>query len=126
MMHMPFDITLRWSDGQRAMVVSGELTLETATAVRALLEIVCANDATEVELDLRDLTFIDSTGIGVIMLARKACAGRGCGFFLIPSKAPQPARVWALSGLQDLVSWREGPAPSSSSARELDPPPFRG
>ena len=117
-MHTPFDITLRWSDGQRAMVVSGELTLETATPVRDLLEIVCANDATEVELDLRDLTFIDSTGIGVIMVAKKACAGQGCGFFLIPSKAPQPARIWELSGLQNQVSWREGPAPSSSSPRE--------
>jgi anti-anti-sigma factor len=117
-MQMPFDITLRWSDGQRAMVVSGELTLETATVVRALLEIVCANDATEVELDLRDLTFIDSTGIGVIMVAKKACTAHGSGFFLIPSKAPQPARIWELSGLQDQLSWREGPAPSSSSPRE--------
>jgi anti-sigma B factor antagonist len=115
-MQTPFDITLRWSDGQRAMVVSGELTLDTATVVRALLDIVCANDATEVELDLRDLTFIDSTGIGVIMVAKKACAGRGCGFFLIPSKAPQPARVWEQSGLRSQLSWREGPAPSSRSA----------
>jgi anti-sigma B factor antagonist len=125
-MQMPFDITLRWSDGQRAMVVSGELTLETAKVVRALLDVVCANDATEVELDLRDLTFIDSTGVGVIMLAKKACALRGCGFFLIPSKAPQPTKVWALSGLQDLVGWREGPAPSSGSACEADPPSFHG
>ncbi|HEY2180728.1 MAG TPA: STAS domain-containing protein [Solirubrobacteraceae bacterium] len=117
-MHTPFDITLRWSDGQRAMVVSGELTLETAAVVQALLDIVCVNDATEVEFDLRDLTFIDSTGIGVIMAAKKACAGSGCGFFLIPSKAPQPARIWELSGLQDQISWREGPAPSSSSSRE--------
>jgi anti-sigma B factor antagonist len=115
---MAFDISLRWSDGQRAMVVSGELTLETATVLRSLLDIVCANDASEVELDLRDLTFIDSTGIGVIMVAKKACAARGCGFFLIPSKAPQPARVWELSGLKNQLSWREGPAPSSSSARE--------
>jgi anti-anti-sigma factor len=125
-MHTPFDITLRWSDGQRAMVVSGELTLETAAVVRGLLDIVCANDATEVEVDLRDLTFIDSTGVGVIMMAKKACAGRDCGFFLIPSKAPQPARVWAVSGLQGLISWREGPAPDSSSACEADPPSFRG
>jgi len=115
-MQTPFDVTVRWSDGQRAMVVSGELTLETAAVVRALLDIVCANDATEVELDLRDLTFIDSTGIGVIMVAKQACAGQGCGFFLIPSKAPQPARIWELSGLQNQLSWREGPAPSSSSA----------
>jgi len=115
-MDMPFDITLRWSDGQRAVVVSGELTLQTATVVRGLLAIVCGNDATEVELDLRDLTFIDSTGIGVIMMAKKVCAERGCGFFLIPSKAPQPARVWQLSGMQDQLSWREGPAPSSGSA----------
>jgi anti-anti-sigma factor len=112
-MQVPFDITLRWSGGQRAMVVSGELTLETATVVRALLDIACANDATEVELDLRDLTFIDSTGIGLIVVAKKACAERGCGFFLIPSRAPQPARVWEVSGLQNLLSSREGPAPSS-------------
>jgi anti-anti-sigma factor len=117
-MQMPFDITLRWSDGRRAMLVSGELTVETAKVVRALLDIVCANNATEVELDLRDVTFIDSTGIGVIMVAKKACAGRGCGFVLIPSKAPQPARLWELSGLQDRLGWREGPAPSSSSTCE--------
>jgi anti-sigma B factor antagonist len=112
-MQVPFDITLRWSGGQRAMVVSGELTLETAAVVQALLDIACANDATEVELDLRDLTFIDSTGIGVIVVAKKACAARGCEFVLIPSRAPQPARVWEVSGLQKLISSREGPAPSS-------------
>lgn len=117
-MQTPFDITLRWSDGQRAIVVSGELTVETATVVQGLLDIACANDATEVELDIRDVTFIDSTGIGVIMVAKKACAGLGCEFFLIPSKAPQPARIWELTGLQDQVSWREGPSPSSSSTSE--------
>jgi anti-sigma B factor antagonist len=111
-MNTPFDVTLRWSDGQRALVVSGELTIETATVVRGLLDVVCANDATEVELDIRDVTFIDSTGVGVIMVAKQACLGRDCGFFLIPSKAPQPARLWELSGLQDQLSWREGPAPS--------------
>jgi anti-sigma B factor antagonist len=118
-MHVPFDITLRWSDGQRAMVVSGELTLATAPVAQALLDIVCAHDATEVELDLRDLTFIDSTGIGVIMVAKKACARHGCGFFLIPSKAPQPARIWEVSGVQNEFSWREGPAPSGPNSPTL-------
>ena len=117
-MHSPFDITLRWADGQRAIVVSGELTVETATPVQALLVIVCAHDATEVELDLRDLTFIDSTGIRVILLAKKACAQRGCEFFLIPSKAPQAVRIWEVSGLHEQLGWREGPPPSSTPTRD--------
>jgi anti-sigma B factor antagonist len=117
-MHTPFDITVRWCDGQRAIRLSGELSLATASAMRSLLEIVCAHGATEVELDLRDVTFIDSTGIGVIMMAKKACAARACGFFLIPSKVPQTVRMWEVSGLQDRLSWREGPSPSPSSTRE--------
>ena len=117
-MHTGLDITLRWVGGQRAMVVSGELTVETATPVEALLSIVCANEATEVELDLRDLTFIDSSGIRVILLGKEACAQRGCEFFLIPSKAPQTARIWEVSGLRERLSWREGPPPSASPRRE--------
>ena len=117
-MHTGLDITLRWVGSQRAMVVSGELTVETATPVEALLSIVCANEATEVELDLRDLTFIDSSGIRVILLGKEECARRGCEFFLIPSKAPQTARIWEVSGLQEQLSWREGPPPSASPRRE--------
>jgi anti-sigma B factor antagonist len=116
--HTSLDITLRWSGRQRAIVVSGELTVETATPVEALLSIVCADDAAEVELDLRDLTFIDSAGIRVILLGKAACAERGCEFFLIPSRAPQAARIWEVTGLREQLSWREGPPPGAFPRRE--------
>jgi anti-anti-sigma factor len=59
----------------------------------------------ELVIDLRALTFIDSTGIHSILRARAACAENQRGFSLIRGRAAVH-RVFELSGLADRLPFR--------------------
>ena len=52
-------------------------------------------------LDLRQLDFVDSSGIRQLLAARRR-AGRACRRFLLVRGGPPVQRVMALAGLQDV------------------------
>jgi stage II sporulation protein AA (anti-sigma F factor antagonist) len=72
-------------DGDRHIIaLAGEFDLATADGVGRELEEVEATDARILVLDLRELEFIDSSGLQVIVMAHRRQAGR-----LIVVKGPQ-------------------------------------
>jgi len=68
---------------------------------------LCTGDALEIELDLREVTFIDSQGLRAILAAREACASHQAEFFLIRGNHPAQQRLFEITGLLDLLPWRE-------------------
>ena len=92
-------------DGRRRVAVSGEIDLQTAPALEAALDEACAMRAT-IELDLHEVSFIDSTGIRAILTAKAACAEHDVELLMVPSRHQAPRRVFELSGLLDLLPWR--------------------
>jgi anti-sigma B factor antagonist len=87
-----FRLTARDLDrGFRELKVEGELDLAVADRLK---ERIAASGGRPVLVDLGECTFIDSTGIAVVLLAR-----RGGGRVAIHSPSEQVMRVLEVSGL---------------------------
>jgi anti-anti-sigma factor len=66
-------------DGWTVLTVSGEMDLVTAPAVRQYVHDAVADGRHDVVLDLAGVHFCDSSGVGVLIAARRlmrSCAGR--------------------------------------------------
>ncbi len=93
--------------------LAGELDLYNADAVRtALFEAVA--DAERLVVDLGDVTFIDSTALGVLIEARSRLRNRSA--FLLASPGLETRRALEVSGLDRHFSVHE----SVDAAHEAD------
>jgi len=101
----PFRLLQETVDGRRRLAISGEIDMRTAPALEAALNDACALAST-IELDLHDVSFIDSTGIRTILDAKATCAAHDVELLMVPSRHPAPRRVFELSGLLDRLPWR--------------------
>ena len=82
------------------LILTGELDRRSAHALEAEIERLCEDGVTGITLDLRELTYIDSIGVAVIMFRCGLCKKRGYDFSLIPgSRFVQ--RVFEQSGVSD-------------------------
>jgi anti-sigma B factor antagonist len=98
------------SDGRRhTIALAGELDLSTARELEAITAEVCAGGAGEVVFDLEELSFMDSTGLRAVLIARERCERHGCELLLA---RPQPAvlRLLQLTGLYGRLRFLEPPA----------------
>jgi anti-anti-sigma factor len=85
-------------DGGVVVIASGEIDLATSPELRqALLDPQA--QAKTVVLDLRAVTFIDSSGLGVIVGQQKRARETGDGFAVVIAGASAVERILVLSGL---------------------------
>jgi anti-anti-sigma factor len=103
-------LTIRQEEnhGRYRLVLSGELDLQGAPALEAAITRLCTAGALEIEIDLRDVWFIDSSGLQALLRARGLCAEHTCEFFLLPGRHPGPRRLFEIMSLDDALPWREG------------------
>jgi anti-anti-sigma factor len=103
-----FEVTVSTEDGVRVVAVSGELDLDTMRELNAAL----ADDegvlATTV-LDLRRLTFIDSSGVSGVLSAVRRARDAGGRLVCVPGP-PSIRRVFELTGVDTVVEWVGGPS----------------
>jgi anti-anti-sigma factor len=71
-------------DDRGTLVVSGELDLGSAPTFEDTIVRTCADDASELVLELSQLDFIDATGLEAVLSAKTVCARRGCTFIPHP------------------------------------------
>jgi anti-anti-sigma factor len=93
------------SDSDHTLVLSGELDMTPAAALQAVI-VSCVQSKPALTLDLRHLTFIDSTGLHLILFAQQLCRDKGAEFALIPGPR-QVQRVFELAALVDRLPFRE-------------------
>jgi anti-anti-sigma factor len=75
------------SDGSGVVVtVEGEIDMATAPQLRDLLNQLLDGGSDQIVLDCRQLAFLDSSGIGVLVAARNRMGGNGT----LTLEAPQP------------------------------------
>ena len=84
-------------EGAQLLVIRGELDVASAPGFADRLAMLLAEHST-IELDLSGLTFIDSTGLGVLVRATTAAADAG-GDLTIVAVSEQMLRVVELTGL---------------------------
>jgi anti-sigma B factor antagonist len=101
-----FEVTVSTEAGVRVVAVSGELDLDTMGELNEALAV--GNGAATTVVDLRGLTFIDSSGVsGVLSAARRA---RDVGERLVCVPGPQQIqRVFELTGVDTVLEWVDGP-----------------
>jgi anti-sigma B factor antagonist len=91
-------------DGVRVAVV-GELDLGTSAELRDLLERL-RRERVAVRLDLAEVTFIDSTGIQVLIVAVNKSREAGHAFEIGGDVRPQVRRLLELTGVGWIVGVR--------------------
>ena len=83
--------------------LSGELDHHTAPQARKKLEEALKDPSVlALTVDLSELTFMDSSGIGVLLGRYKTLCGRG-GALFVKDPQPQVERVMRTSGLYSVV-----------------------
>jgi anti-anti-sigma factor len=85
---------------RRGLVLHGELDMSTNGVFDAAVEQACARDAAEVVVSLRDLSFVDTTGIRALLAARDYCRAHNCRYFIDPDLPAPLERMLTLMGLQ--------------------------
>jgi anti-anti-sigma factor len=102
-----FEVTVSSGEGVRVVAVSGELDIDTMVELSAALMTANGLAATTV-VDLRGVTFIDSSGVsGVMAAARRA---RDAGSRLVCVRGPAPIqRIFELTGVDTVLEWVDGP-----------------
>jgi anti-sigma B factor antagonist len=90
-------IGTRREDDRVVMRLAGELDMASAPQLRGAIEELELGERSLLVLDLQDLSFIDSTGLRVILWAHERCSGAGNTLALTPG-SQQVQRLLAISG----------------------------
>lgn len=100
---MPVRVSIAHSDGRRQHVVTvtGEFDMTIAGMVRQRLG--AHLEADEVILDLSQVTFIDSTGLGVIAQANRVLNSGEVRRLRVIGKQPPILQVFEAAGLSELL-----------------------
>jgi anti-sigma B factor antagonist len=112
-----FGVSIVQVDGHSNVRVTGEIDLATATELRQRLNAVIAAGTGDLDLDLADVTFLDSSGLVVLLAARQGLHDKHHRLTLRnPSR--RVLRVFELSGVLDVMM--DGRQPSGDSGRTAE------
>lgn len=103
----PVDIEGLDEDDGRTLRLRGELDISSVQQLERLVQETCADGAARLRLDLRELSFIDSSGIAAIVQASSVCEEQGLDFELLEGP-PAVQRLFVLTGLSEILPFRDG------------------
>jgi anti-sigma B factor antagonist len=84
------------------LALRGELDLASSTELEQELDRLLASGANQVVVDLRELEFMDSTGLSVLINAHQRAQQAGARLSLIKGP-PQVQRLLSLTGVADRI-----------------------
>ena len=91
------------NNGVVRVALSGELDIASSPLFEEALDAVIADGSRAVMIDLRDLTFIDSSGLRALLRARTQAESSGKGLILIGA-SDSAQRLFELTGMQHLLA----------------------
>ena len=83
---------------RHVVMLGGELDIASAPMLEAKVRELCAGGASAIVVDLSGLSFIDSTGLRMLLSAQSLCHEQACDFALVPGQK-NVQRLFALTGL---------------------------
>lgn len=101
-------VEVKVTDGLFALAVSGELDLASAPVLEEQLKRADEAEASVVLVDLRELDFMDSTGLHVVLKAHKRARERGRRFVLVRG-SKQIERLLSLTGVDEKLTIVDSP-----------------
>ena len=81
----------------------GEVDMATVEVLGKPLDELRANGFTQIEIDLREVTFMDSTGLRLLVGWRRRALTEGFDLQIVVDPAGPVARVVELTGLQEVL-----------------------
>jgi anti-sigma B factor antagonist len=93
-------------DGGRVLVLSGEIDVETSPGFRERVADLYQEGVRDLVIDLRDVTFTDSSGIGSFVVAHKLFAAGG-GHLALSGVRDSTKRVLDVTGLDRVLDIRD-------------------
>jgi anti-sigma B factor antagonist len=98
----------------RTLRLRGELDLASADVLETELGDALGDGGSRVVVDLRELIFIDSTGIAILVAAIRRDEGDGKLRF-VPSRAQAVTRVLRLTGVEERMPLLDGDSSNSEN-----------
>jgi len=86
----------------RVVTPSGQLDMQSAPRLSAILEELLAAGERCIVVDLGRLTFCDSIGLSALIVAHRTCTERG-GFLRLARPAPFLLNVLTVVGVRDVI-----------------------
>src|SRR3954454_11605482 len=97
------DIQVDGSPQDPRLILRGEIDVATVTSLRAALDRLDQPQLVRLSLDFREVTFMDSTGLG--WLAGLARAGCSVSLFAV---SPSIRKLLGITGIEGVVSVADG------------------
>jgi anti-sigma B factor antagonist len=94
----PLAVERHRSDGYEVLAAEGEIDIATAPRMIAALNEVLAEITTPLVVDLSSVVFMDSTGLALLINARRRVVRRGQGFAIVCPAGPI-ARVFEIADM---------------------------
>jgi anti-sigma B factor antagonist len=98
----PLTLERRGTAAQPVIVARGEIDVATSPILRSELTSALALQPRELTLDLRDVSFVDSSGLGVMVGALKRLREAGGDRFAIVQAQDSVRKVFDITGLNAL------------------------
>jgi anti-anti-sigma factor len=103
-----FDLHVHPVGDTHVIAPAGELDLVTSRVLGAALAAAAEHGAAGVVLDLRRLTFVDSSGISLIIKFKRHFAAEGVRFGVVKGDE-NVQRAFAVSHVEPLLPWTAAP-----------------
>jgi len=97
-----FDLNVQLEGRSALLRVAGEIDLATAERWGSLVATMFAEDPSSITVDLGGVTFIDSTGLRLLMQLREACIDSGVTMSIVHIAEPAK-RVIAVAGVAEYL-----------------------
>jgi anti-anti-sigma factor len=91
------------SDGHVSARLGGDLDIVTSDGVKRDLTVVLDDGTSLLSLDMRDVRFVDSSGLGALVALHRHAQASGARF-VVRSVPPQVQRLFEITRLDDLLS----------------------
>jgi anti-sigma B factor antagonist len=98
-----FQVDVRYEGGAPLLAVSGELDLASSPTLEQELQRVTVKSPTLIIIDLRDLEFMDSTGLSVLIRAHQQAQQSGYRLGIV-NGSRQIRRLLSLTGVADRLT----------------------
>src|SRR4051794_41670550 len=105
-----FELVVDSSDGRVTFTPRGELDLATAPELEDKVLAAVGDGSQPVVIDLRELTFMDSTGVRTIVSAHQTAEASGCDLRVVrPPRESPVSRAIEISGIDEVLGLVDDP-----------------
>ena len=97
------DVQVKDEGESTTVTVAGEIDLATSTRLNRELDAVLDRQPQRLRIDLTAVPFMDTTGVAVLLKARRRAIEQGCRFS-VSSASPALTRLFEITGLAGLLA----------------------